>query len=50
MISLEPGQTAVVHLLGAGNVQPIDSGNAYALQIVAGEVGTVKQVQVITAD
>lgn len=50
LISLEPGQAAVVYLLGAGGMQPIDAGNTYAIQIQAGHAGTVKQVQVITAD
>jgi hypothetical protein len=47
-ISLSQGQAAIVYLDKAGNIQPIDSGNTYALQIQAGQATAVQQVSVET--
>lgn len=49
-ISLAQGEAAFVYLTDAGNIQSIDSGNTYALQIQAGQATAVQQVQVITAN
>lgn len=48
-ISLNQGQAAIVYLSEAGNMNAIDSGNTYALQIQAGQATAVQQVQVVTA-
>jgi hypothetical protein len=48
-ISLAQGQAAIVYLDEAGNIDAIDAGNTYSLQIQAGQATAVQQVQVITA-
>jgi hypothetical protein len=47
-VSLSQGQATIVYLTNAGNVAPIDAGNTYALQVIAGQSQAVLQVQVIT--
>jgi hypothetical protein len=49
-ISLNQGEAAVVYMIDAGNMTPIDSGNTYALQIQAGQATAVQQVGVVTAN
>jgi hypothetical protein len=48
-ISLRSGESTIVYLLNAGNIQPIDAGNTYSLQVQAGQATAVQQVQVVTA-
>jgi hypothetical protein len=45
-LSLAQGEAAVVYLRNAGNIQLIDAGNTYALQIQAGQASSVTQVSV----
>jgi hypothetical protein len=45
-VSLGQGEAAVVYLRNAGNIQLIDAGNTYALQIQAGQASSVTQVSV----
>ena len=45
-VSLSQGEAAIVYLLNAGNIGPIDAGNTYALQIQAGQASSVTQVSV----
>jgi hypothetical protein len=47
-ISLTQGQATVVYVTNAGNVQGIDAGNTYSLQVQAGQSQAVLQVQVIS--
>jgi hypothetical protein len=47
-ISLAPSQAAIVYLNEAGNIEAIDAGNTYSLQIQAGQATAVQQVQVVT--
>jgi hypothetical protein len=47
-ISLAQGKATIVYVKEAGNMEAIDSGNTYALQIQAGQAVAVQQVQVIT--
>ncbi len=46
--SLDSGQATIVYVTGAGNIAPIDSGNTYPLQVVAGQSSASLQVQVAT--
>ena len=46
-ISLTQGQAAIVFVKEAGNIESIDSGNTYALQIQAGQASSVTQVSVV---
>lgn len=48
-ISLGQGQAAIVYLNEAGNIDAIDAGNTYSLQVQAGQATAVQQVQVVTA-
>src|SRR5881296_2238420 len=36
-VSLSQGEAAIVYLRNAGNIQPIDAGNTYAMQVQAGQ-------------
>ena len=45
-VSLSQGEAAIVYLDGAGNINSIDAGNTYALQIQAGQASSVTQVSV----
>jgi hypothetical protein len=45
-VSLSQGEAAIVYLRNAGNVQLLDAGNTYALQITAGQASSVTQVSV----
>ena len=45
-VSLSQGEAAIVYLRNAGNIQPIDAGNTYALQVQAGQAASVTQVSV----
>jgi hypothetical protein len=45
-VSLAQGEAAIVYLRNAGNVQLLDAGNTYALQIQAGQASSVTQVSV----
>jgi hypothetical protein len=45
-VSLSQGEAAIVYLRNAGNVQLLDAGNTYALQIQAGQASSVTQVSV----
>jgi len=49
-ISLAQGKATIVYVSEAGNIDAIDSGNTYALQIQAGQATAVQQVQVVTAN
>ncbi len=48
-VSLSQGAATVVYVLDAGNINPIDAGNTYSLQILAGQANAVQQVQVVSA-
>jgi hypothetical protein len=45
-VSLSQGEAAIVYLSNAGNIEPLDAGNTYALQIQAGQASSVTQVSV----
>ncbi len=45
-VSLSQGEAAIVYLFNAGNINTIDAGNTYALQIQAGQASSVTQVSV----
>jgi hypothetical protein len=47
-LSLSQGEAAIVYLNEAGNINAIDSGNTYSLQVQAGQATAVQQVQVVT--
>ncbi|HJS81795.1 MAG TPA: hypothetical protein VJ742_03065 [Nitrososphaera sp.] len=47
-MSLAQGEAAIVYLDEAGNINSIDAGNTYSLQIQAGQATAVQQVQVVT--
>lgn len=47
-ISLTQGQAAIVYLNEAGNMEAIDSGISYTLQIQAGQATAVQQVSVVS--
>lgn len=47
-ISLAQGAATIVYVEEAGNINAIDAGNTYALQIQAGQATAVLQVQVVT--
>ncbi|AFU59852.1 hypothetical protein possibly linked to secE2 [Candidatus Nitrososphaera gargensis Ga9.2] len=47
-ISLDQGEAAIVYLNEAGNIEAIDAGNTYSLQVQAGQATAVQQVQVVT--
>jgi hypothetical protein len=47
-MSLAQGEAAIVYLNEAGNINAIDAGNTYSLQIQAGQATAVQQVQVVT--
>jgi hypothetical protein len=47
-VSLSQGQAAIVYIAEAGNIDAIDSGNTYALQIQAGQATAVQQISVVT--
>ncbi len=47
-ISLAQGQAAIVYLNEAGNIDAIDAGNTYSLQIQAGQATAVQQISVVT--
>jgi hypothetical protein len=47
-MSLNQGQAAIAYLDEAGNIDAIDAGNTYALQIQAGQATAVQQVQVVS--
>jgi hypothetical protein len=49
-ISLAQGKATIVYIKEAGNIDAIDAGNTYALQIQAGQATAVQQVQVVTAN
>ncbi|HXV45683.1 MAG TPA: hypothetical protein VD736_03320 [Nitrososphaera sp.] len=48
-ISLAQGGATIVYVLEAGNINAIDAGNTYSLQIQAGQATAVQQVQVVSA-
>lgn len=47
-VSLSPSQATIIYLVNAGNLQPIDAGNTYTLQVQGGQASAVQQVQVIS--
>jgi hypothetical protein len=47
-VSLVQGAATIVYVDEAGNVNAIDAGNTYSLQIQAGQATAVQQVQVVT--
>lgn len=47
-ISLTQGQAAIVYLNEAGNMNAIDSGNSYTLQIQAGQATAVQSVSAVS--
>lgn len=47
-ILLDPGQATIVYLVNAGNLQPVDAGNTYSLQVQSGQASAVQQVQVVS--
>jgi hypothetical protein len=49
-IGLAQGQATIVFVTEAGAINAIDSGNTYALQIVAGQASAVQQVLVVSAN
>jgi hypothetical protein len=49
-LSLGQGKAAVVYIDEAGNIDTIDAGNTYALQIQAGQATAVQQVQVVSQE
>jgi hypothetical protein len=49
-IGLAQGQSTIAFVVEAGDVNAIDSGNTYALQIQAGQASAVQQVLVVSAN
>jgi hypothetical protein len=49
-IGLAQGQATIVFVVEAGNIDQIDSGNTYALQIQAGQASAVQNVLVVSAN
>jgi hypothetical protein len=48
-ISLAQGGATIVYVEEAGNINAIDAGNTYSLQIQAGQATAVQQVQVVSS-
>ena len=49
-VSLTQGGATIVYVVEAGNINAIDAGNTYSLQLTAGQANAVQQVQVVTAN
>ncbi len=47
-VSLSQGAAAIVYVSEAGNIEAIDAGNTYSLQIQSGQATAVQQVQVVS--
>jgi hypothetical protein len=47
-VGLAQGEATIVYVLEAGNLDAIDAGNTYALQIQAGQASAVQQVLVVS--
>lgn len=49
-ISLSQGQAAIVYLNEAGNIDAIDSGNSYTIQVQAGQAQAVQSVSAVSVN